>query len=68
MSYFSFSFNILNLVLRWNLTTFDIRLREGEKMTLLETRLGQTERRIEREMSHIHGKMDDVFRNLPDKA
>ena len=43
-------------------------MRKGEKMTLLETRLSQTERRIEREMSHIHGKMEDVFRNLPDKA
>ena len=40
----------------------------GEKMTLLESRLGQTERRIEREMTQIHGKMDDVFRNLPDKS
>ena len=30
-------------------------------------RLSQTERRIEREMTHIHGKMDDVFRNFPDK-
>lgn len=37
-------------------------------MTLLESRLGQTERRIEREMTQIHGKMDDVFRNLPDKS
>ena len=40
----------------------------GEKMTLLETRLGQTERRIEREMTQIHGKMDDVFRSIPDKS
>lgn len=37
-------------------------------MTLLESRLGQTERRIEREMTQIHAKMDDVFRNLPDKS
>jgi hypothetical protein len=37
-------------------------------MTLLETRLGQTERRIEREMTQIHGKMDDVFRSIPDKS
>lgn len=37
-------------------------------MTLLETRLGHTERRIEREMTQIHGKMDDVFRNIPEKS
>lgn len=37
-------------------------------MTLLETRLGQTERRIEREMTQIHSKMDDVFRSIPDKS
>lgn len=36
-------------------------------MTLLESRLSQTERRIEREMTQIHGKMDEVFRNMPDK-
>lgn len=45
-----------------------IRIALGEKMTLLESRLGQTERRIEREMTQIHGKMEDVFRNLPDKS
>lgn len=39
-----------------------------EKMTLLETRLSQTERRVERDMNHIHAKMDEMFRtNLPDK-
>ena len=49
-------------------------LPSGEKMTLLETRLSQTERRIEREMTHVHGKLDDFFRgissanNVPDKS
>ena len=36
-------------------------------MTLLESRLSQTERRMEREMTHIHAKLDELFRSTPDK-
>lgn len=37
-------------------------------MTLLESRLSQTERRIEREMTQVQNKIEDVLRIAPDKS
>lgn len=37
-------------------------------MTLLESRLSQAERRIEREMTQVHNKIEDVLRSIPDKS